>query len=237
MVHRGCADTGNDVHGAEPGRYRWRRAIAARGVLTSFVALAAIGHDGQPSLVSLWLLCAGLALAALSLHAIRKSAAPASCSPAARPSAIGRRRAAEPRRHSRWSWPRRRWTSCPCSGPTGGSSPCRPRSRAVLGYDPEEPAGRSGDDCASEDLPIILAMRNRALEADDVSDLPPRPARRPADLGRGEAAHRPRRPRRVAETHAIIRDVHERVEAQRGLAEAEERFRTAFEEGAAGWRS
>ena len=32
----------------------------------------------------------------------------------------------------------------------------------------------------------------------------------------------------------IIRDVHERVEAQRGLAEAEERFRTAFEEGAAG---
>ena len=54
------------------GRYRWRRAIAASGVLTSLVALAAIGHDGQPGLVSLWLLFAGLALAALSLHAMRK---------------------------------------------------------------------------------------------------------------------------------------------------------------------
>src|SRR5829696_10091093 len=55
-----------------PGRYRWRRVIAASGVLTSFVALATIGHDGQPGLVSLWLLCDGLALAGLSLHAMRK---------------------------------------------------------------------------------------------------------------------------------------------------------------------
>ena len=54
------------------GRYRWRRVIAASGVLTSLVALGAIGHDGQPGLVSLWLLCAGLGLAALSLHAVRK---------------------------------------------------------------------------------------------------------------------------------------------------------------------
>ena len=54
------------------GRYRWRRVIAACGVLTSLVALGAIGHDGQAGLVSLWLLCAGLALAALSLHAVRK---------------------------------------------------------------------------------------------------------------------------------------------------------------------
>ena len=41
----------------------------------------------------------------------------------------------------------------------------------------------------------------------------------------------------LVETHAILRDVDERVEAQRALAEAEERFRTAFEEGAAAWRS
>ncbi len=49
------------------GRFRWRRLIAAIGVLTSFVALAAIGHEGQPGVVSLWLLFAGLALAALDL--------------------------------------------------------------------------------------------------------------------------------------------------------------------------
>ena len=86
-----------------------------------------------------------------------------------------------------------------------------------------------------EDLPIILAMRNRAREADDVSATF-RLVRRDGraiwveaklhivrDAGGG-----------VAETHAIIRDVNERVEAQRGLVEAEERFRTAFEEGAAG---
>ena len=51
---------------------RWRRAIAACGVLTSLVALAAIGQQGQAGLISLWLLCAGLALAALSMHAVRK---------------------------------------------------------------------------------------------------------------------------------------------------------------------
>ena len=55
-----------------PGRYRWRRAIAACGVLTSIVAIAAIFNDGQNRLVSLWLLFAGLALAVLSVHAIRK---------------------------------------------------------------------------------------------------------------------------------------------------------------------
>ncbi len=78
-------------------------------------------------------------------------------------------------------------------------------------------------------------MRNRAREADDVS-------------ATFRLVHRDGRPiwveaklrivrdarGRVAETHAIVRDVHERIEAQRALAEAEERFRTAFEEGAAG---
>jgi PAS domain S-box-containing protein len=39
---------------------------------------------------------------------------------------------------------------------------------------------------------------------------------------------------RIAESHVILRDVHERIETQRALAEAEERFRSAFEEGAAG---
>src|SRR3712207_5574477 len=51
---------------------RWRRAIASCGVLTSLVALAAIGQQGQAGLISLWLLGAGLALAALSMHAVRK---------------------------------------------------------------------------------------------------------------------------------------------------------------------
>src|SRR5919199_1878762 len=54
---------------------RSRRVVAACGVITSLVALGAIGHEGQPGLVSLWLLCAGLALAGLSLHAMRRERA------------------------------------------------------------------------------------------------------------------------------------------------------------------
>ena len=73
MARCACADNDEAMPSEQTsGRYRWRRAIAACGVLTSLVALAAIGNDGQPRLVSLWLLFAGLALAALSLHAIRK---------------------------------------------------------------------------------------------------------------------------------------------------------------------
>ena len=111
-----------------------------------------------------------------------------------------------------------------------------PASRAVLGYDPEELIGRAGDDFVLvEDLPVILAMRNRAREVDDVSatfrlvrrDGRPIWVEAKLHIVRDAAG-------RVAETHAIVRDVHERVEAQRALAEAEERFRTAFEEGAAG---
>ena len=103
-----------------PGRYRWRRVIAACGVLTSLVALGAIGHDGQPGLVSLWLLCAGLALAALSLHAIRKERRAAELlarRQAERDQAESRRRAAEARsmRAGR-DLARHRH---PCTAPTG----------------------------------------------------------------------------------------------------------------------
>ena len=218
------------------GRYRWRRVIAACGVLTSLVALGAIGHDGQPGLVSLWLLCAGLGLAALSLHAIRKERRASELlarRQQERDQADSRRLAAEARSNELAE------TSPDIvivHGPDGRMVSISQASRAVLGYDPEELVGRVGDDFVLvDDLPVILAMRNRAREVDDVS-------------ATFRLVHRDGRPiwveaklhivrdaaGRVAETHAIVRDVHERVEAQRALAEAEERFRTAFEEGAAG---
>jgi diguanylate cyclase (GGDEF)-like protein/PAS domain S-box-containing protein len=219
-----------------PGRYRWRRAIAACGVLTSIVALAAIAQDDQPRLVSLWLLFAGLALAVLSVHAIRKERRASELlahRQAERDQAETRRRAAEARSHELAETS----PDLVCvHGPGGRMESVSQASRAVLGYDPEELVGRSGDDFVlAEDLPVLLAMRNRAREADDVS-------------ATFRLVHRDGRPiwveaklhivrdadGRVAETHAIVRDVHERVEAQRGLVEAEERFRTAFEEGAAG---
>jgi diguanylate cyclase (GGDEF)-like protein/PAS domain S-box-containing protein len=218
------------------GRYRWRRVIAACGVLTSLVALGAIGHDGQPGLVSLWLLCAGLALAALSLHAVRKERRASELlarRQQERDQADSRRLAAEARSNELAE------TSPDIvivHGPDGRVVSVSQASRAVLGYDPEELVGRAGDDFVLvEDLPVILAMRNRAREVDDVSatfrlvhrDGRPIWVEAKLHLVRDAAG-------RVAETHAIVRDVHERVEAQRALAEAEERFRTAFEEGAAG---
>ncbi len=219
-----------------PARYRWRRFVAACGVVTSLVALAAIGDDGQTHLVSLWLLCSGLALAALSLHAIRKERRAGellACRRAERDLAEDRRRAAE-------AFSMELAETSPdivaVHGPDGRVVSVSAASRAVLGYDPAELVGRPGDDFVhGEDLPIIVAMRNRAREADDVSAT----FRLVRHDGRPiwvEAKLRIVRDAggAVSETHAIVRDVHERVEAQRALAEAEERFRTAFEEGAAG---
>src|SRR5215217_8035786 len=215
---------------------RWRRAIAACGVLTSIVALATIGHDGQPRLVSLWLLVAGLALAVLSLHAIRKERRATELlarRQAERDQAETLRRAAEARSHELAE------TSpdiVTVQGPDGRMISVSPASRAVLGYDPDELIGRCGDEFVlAEDIPVILAMRNRAREVDDVSATF-RLVRRDGHPIWVEAKLHIVRDAdgRVAESHAIIRDVHERVEAQRGLVEAEERFRTAFEEGATG---
>src|SRR6476646_9548068 len=82
------------------GPFRWRRLVAACGVATSLVALGTIGFDGQLSLASLWLLFAGVALAVLSVHAIRKERATLSALDAIegeRHRADERRRAAEAR--------------------------------------------------------------------------------------------------------------------------------------------
>jgi diguanylate cyclase (GGDEF)-like protein/PAS domain S-box-containing protein len=215
---------------------RWRRAIAACGVLTSLVALAAIGHEGQPRLVSLWLLCAGLALAALSLHARRKerrATALLAARQAERDEAEDRRRAAEARSLELAETSPDVLT---VHGPDGRMTSVSAASRDVLGYDPEELLGRQGDDFVlAEDLPVLLAMRNRAREVDDVSATFRLVRRDGRPVWVEAKLHIARDARgRVAETHCIVRDVDDRVEAQRRLAEAEERFRTAFEEGAAG---
>jgi len=150
-----------------PARYRWRRVVAACGVITSFVALGAIGHDGQPGIVSLWLLCAGLALAGLSLHAIRKERRTGELLDrrrAERDQAESYRRAAEARSLELAE------TSpdiVVAHGPDGRMTSVSPACREVLGYEPEELVGRHGDDFVlAADLPVLLAMRNGAREAD-----------------------------------------------------------------------
>ncbi len=212
------------------------RLIAGAGVLTSLVALAAIGIDGQPGVVSLWLLFAGLALAALSVHAMRRERAAQAkldASEAERHIAVEGRRAAEAQSLQLAE------TSpdiVTCHDAYGIITAVSPACRDVVGYDPDELIGRRGDDFVhAEDIPVIAALRNRAREVDDVEatfrltrrDGTPVWVEAKLRIVRDATGH-------VLEVHAILRDVHERVETQRALAEAEERFRSAFEEGAAG---
>jgi hypothetical protein len=96
------------------GWFRWRRFIAACGVMTSLVALRTIAAEGEAGLISLWLLCAGIALAGLSIQAIRKERA----TQALLEKRGAERDRAEEGRRARWSWPRPRPTSWPCKAPT-----------------------------------------------------------------------------------------------------------------------
>jgi diguanylate cyclase (GGDEF)-like protein/PAS domain S-box-containing protein len=221
----------------ESARPRWRRVIAACGVVTSLAALGAIGHDGQPGVVSLWLLFAGLALAGLSLHAMRRERSALEL--------IGRRQAERDQaEHGRRAAEARSMELAETSpdivtviGADGTMTFISPACRDVLGYEPDELVGHAGDEYVHrDDLPVLLAMRNRGREADDVSATF-RLIRRDGRAIWVEAKLRIVRDPvtgKPMETHAIIRDVNDRLEAQRALAEAEERFRTAFEEGAAG---
>jgi diguanylate cyclase (GGDEF)-like protein/PAS domain S-box-containing protein len=219
------------------GPFRWRRIVAACGVATSLVALGTIGVEGHLRFVTLWLLFSGVALAALSVHAIRKERSTLRTLRAVeheRHRADQRRRAAEARSFELAE------TSpdvVSVHGPDGAITYVSPACREVLGYEPEELLGQAGDGLVHhEDIPIIVAMRNRAREVDDVSATF-RVIRRDGTPTWVEAKVRIVRDAqtgKVAETHAVMRDVNDRLKAQRALAEAEERFRTAFEEGAAG---
>jgi diguanylate cyclase (GGDEF)-like protein/PAS domain S-box-containing protein len=219
------------------GWFRSRRVLAGCGVLTSVGALAAIVTEGHAGLTSLWLLCAGLALAVLSLHSMRKERATQALLDkrgAERDRAEEQRRAAEERS-----------LELAATSPDvvavldaeGRLTYISPACGEVLGYEPEELTGELPDDHVhDEDRPILLAMRNSARDADDVTgtfrlvrrDERPIWVEAKVRIVRDPVTGKPH------ETHAIVRDVHERLEAQRALAEAEERFRTAFEEGAAG---
>jgi diguanylate cyclase (GGDEF)-like protein/PAS domain S-box-containing protein len=205
--------------------------------MTAVGALAVIAKQGRVDLTTLWLLFSGVALALLSLHAMRKERAThvlLEKRGAERDRAEERRRAAEARSFELAE------TSpdvVAVQDAQGVLTYVSPACREVLGYEPDELLGSRPDELVhSDDQPILLAMANRAREADDVSGTF-RLVRRDERAIWVEAKLRIVRDPvtgKPAETHSVVRDVHDRLEAQRRLAEAEERFRTAFEEGAAG---
>jgi diguanylate cyclase (GGDEF)-like protein/PAS domain S-box-containing protein len=228
--------TSMSAPGTRRGRSRWP-LIAACGVATALAGALAQLDAGEPSLTSLWLLGAGVALAALSLYAMRKERAALAALGAStreRDRAELGRRAAEARSlELADTSPDVLTLHAPDGTLTHVSAACR----ELLGLEPEELVGRRPEELVHpDDLPVLVAARNRAREADDVS-ITLRLVRRDERPVWVEAKLRiVRDPAtgRVTEAHAIVRDVHERLVAQHALAAAEERFRTAFEEGAVG---
>jgi diguanylate cyclase (GGDEF)-like protein/PAS domain S-box-containing protein len=208
------------------------------GALTSVAALVSLAVDShrQP-LVSVWLVVSGIALAALSVYAMRGERAVQALFDervAERDRAESARRAAETRSlEMAESSPDMLTVHAADGSLSHVSSACR----EMLGYEPEELIGRRPEDLVHpDDLPIALAVRNRARTADDAAATL-RLRRRDDRYLWIEAKLRIVRDPETGtptEAHAIVRDVHDRLVTQRALAEAEERFRTAFEEGAIG---
>lgn len=208
------------------------------GATTSIAALAslALDADRQP-IISAWLLVSGLALAALSMHAVRQERAALALLDARRAErdlAESARRAAETRS---WELAESSPEMVALHHPDGTLIHVSPACRQLLGYEPEDLVGRRPEDLVHpDDAPTLVAVRERAREADDLTAT--------LRLRRRDDRHiwveaklrivRDPDSGEVLEAYSTVRDVHERLEAQHALAEAEERFRTAFEEGAIG---
>jgi len=220
-------------------RRRAPRLLVVGGAITSLAALASLalqGGDRQP-LISAWLLVSGLALAALSLQCIRGERsvlALLDARRAERDRAESARRAAEMRS---WELAESSHEMLALHRADGSVAQVSPACRELLGYEPEELVGRRPADLVHrDDAATLVDLRERARTSDHVTatlrlcrrdgrhvwvEVTVRVVREP-DSGE------------VLEAHSTVRDVHERLEARHALAAAEERFRTAFEEGAIG---
>ena len=222
-----------------PGRYRWRRVIAACGVLTSLVG-ARRDRPRRPARPR-------LAVAAVRRRRARRAepardpqGAPraASCSSGAGTSATRPRTSAAPPRPARSSSPRPRPTSSSLHGPDGLIISVSPACREVLGYEPEELVGRAGRglrarrgpaDPARHAQPRARGRRRRARPSDWCAATGGRSgSRRSCASSAARLGPRRRDARRSSATCTSA------SRPSAALAEAEERFRTAFEEGAAG---
>ena len=119
--------------------------------------------------------------------------------------------------------------------PDGAVRYASPACRDLLGLEPEQLLGRAFTDLVHEDdaagvavllggregAPVSITHRMRRAEGTVWVETRLRVVRDPATGA-------------VVESHATVRDVAERMQSQAALAEAEERFRSAFEEAPIG---
>jgi diguanylate cyclase (GGDEF)-like protein/PAS domain S-box-containing protein len=212
------------------------RAAASLGALTALAGvllLAGLGPlAGAPPALSAWLVVAGLALTWLGVDAGRRERR-ATAALAARDRAESARRAADARSRELAGHAGDVLATLDREGTvTEISESCRD----LLDLAPGTLVGTRGADLVhpGDSATTVAAMR-RLTGGEDRAAVTVR-------LRRADGAWRwaeaqllaVRDGDRLAEIHATIRDVHARAEAERAQADAEARFRTAFEEAPIG---
>jgi diguanylate cyclase (GGDEF)-like protein/PAS domain S-box-containing protein len=211
---------------------RHSRAACALGALTALAGVALVATAGAPVLLAGWLILCGLGLCGLSIEAGRRERTAASAV-AALDRAESARRAADARSreladHS--------GDVLATLGPDGIVREVSSGSNELLNLPPGELEGiRAADLVHPGDSATTIAALQRLEAGDERAAITVR-------LRRADGAWRwadaqllaVREGGALAEIHATIRDVHARAEAERAKADAEARFRTAFEEAPIG---
>jgi diguanylate cyclase (GGDEF)-like protein/PAS domain S-box-containing protein len=212
------------------------RAAAALGALTALAGgalLAGVGPlAGAPMALSAWLVVTGLALGWLGLDAGRRERH-ATAAVAARDRAESARRAADARSRELAG---HAGDVLATIGPDGTVREVSDSCRELLDLAPEMLVGTRGADLVhpGDSATTVDAMR-RLAAGEDRAAVTVRLRRADGAWHWAEAQLLAVRDAGgLAEVHATIRDVHARAEAQRAQADAEARFRTAFEEAPIG---
>jgi len=211
---------------------RHSRAACALGALTALAGAFLMASDGAPVLLAAWLVVCGVVLCGLSIDGGRreKSAAHAVA-------ALGRaesaRRAADARSRELADH------SGDVLATIGRDGIVREVSLGVsdlLNLPPGDIAGtRAADFVHPGDSAAMVAALHRLKAGDERAAITVRLRRADGSWRWADAQLLAVRDAgMLAEVHATIRDVHARAEAERAKADAEVRFRTAFEEAPIG---
>jgi diguanylate cyclase (GGDEF)-like protein/PAS domain S-box-containing protein len=212
------------------------RAAAALGALTALAGgllVAGIGPlGGAPVPLSAWLVLTGLALVGLGVDAGSRERR-ADAAVAARDRAESARRAADARSRE---LAEQAGDVLMTLGADGAVRTVSDGCRELLGLAPDDIAGRPCTDLVhpGDSATIVAAMRRLAGD-EDAATITVRLRRADGAWRWAEAQLLAVRDRdALAEVHATVRDVHARTEAERAQADAEVRFRTAFEDAPIG---
>jgi len=215
-----------------PSHSRSAGALGGLTALAGLLLLLGVGPlAGAPAPLSAWLVLAGLALIWLGIDAGRREDH-AAAAVAARDHAESARRAADARSRE---LAHHTGDVLATVAPDGTVLQVSERCRELLDLAPGTLVGTHAVDLVHPgDAASTLAALGR-LEGDDEAAVTVR-LRRADGAWRWAEAHlvAVRDGGALAEIHATIRDVHARAEAERAQADAEARFRTAFEEAPIG---